>query len=166
MIGRWHHLILGGAITLALALATAALSAWPVWQALPEDHALIRLSFTQSGVRTCRDRTPEELAALARNMRRTQICDRRRAPVYVEFDLDGKTIFASNLPPGGLSGSGPSRVYQRFELPAGSYDISLRLRDDPALEGFTNSATRHLQLAPAQSLAIDYNDEAGGFIFH
>lgn len=166
MIGRWLHLLLGSAVTLALVLATAALSGWPVWQAMPEDHALIRLSFTQSGVRNCRDRTPDELAALPRNMRQTQLCDRRRAPVRVELDLNGKTVFAKELPPGGLSGSGPSRVYQRFEVPAGSYDIALRLRDDPALEGFTSTAIRHVQLAPGQSLAVDYKAEAGGFILH
>lgn len=142
MTGRWHHLFLGGLVSLVLVLATAALSAWPIWQSLPADHALVRLSFTQSGVRTCRDRTPDELAALARNMRQAQICDRRRAPVHVEMDLNGKMVFTRDLPPGGLSGSGPSRVYQRFELPAGTYDIVLRLRDDPALEGFTNTARR------------------------
>jgi len=166
MIGRWQHLILGTALSLVLVLATAALSHRPAWQSLPEDHALIRLSFTASGVRNCRDRSAEELAALPRNMRQTQICDRRRAPVYVELDIDGETVFSGELPPSGLSGSGPSRIYQRFELPAGSYEIALRLRDDPALAGFTSSASRRVTLSPAQSIAIDYNAEKGGFVFH
>lgn len=166
MTGRWHHLVMGSAVSIVVVLMTAAFSGWPIWQSMPEEHALVRLSFTQSGVRSCRDRTPEELAALARNMRQAQICDRRRAPVYVEMDVNGETVFSDNLPPGGLSGSGPSRVYQRFELRAGSYDIALRLRDDPALEGFTNTHSRRIQLAPAQNMAIDYNEEAGGFIFH
>lgn len=166
MIGRWHHSVLGGLISLAVVLGVATLSARPVWQSMPQDHALIRLSFTQSGVRNCRDRTAEELAALARNMRQAQICDRRRAPVYVEMDLKDEQVLARNLPPGGISGSGPSRIYQRFELPAGTYDITLRLRDDPALEGYTNTASRRVELAPGQSLAIDYNAEAGGFVFH
>jgi hypothetical protein len=130
------------------------------------DHALIRLSFTQSGVRTCRDRTPEELAALARNMRQSQVCERRRAPVHVELDLNGTQLFARDLEPGGLSGSGPSRVYQRFEVPAGVHEVSVRLRTDPADPGFTAEATRRVELAPGQSLAIDYMAEAGGFIFH
>lgn len=166
MIGRWHHLLMGSAVSLIVVLITAAFSGWPIWQSMPEDHALVRLSFTQSGVRSCRDRTPEELAALARNMRQLKICDRRRAPVYVEMEVDGEMVFAANLPPGGLSGSGPSRVYQRFELQAGSYDFALRLRDDPALEGFTSTLSQRIRLAPAQNLAIDYNEETGGFIFH
>lgn len=165
MTGRWHHLILGSAISLAVVLGTAVLSAWPAWQSLPEDYALVRLSFTQSGVRSCRDRTEQELAALPLNMRQDQICERRRAPVYVEVEIDGDIVFAENLQPGGLSGTGPSRVYQRFELPAGSYNIALRLRDDPALEDFTSFATKHITLGAGQSLAIDHNAEAGGFIF-
>mgnify|MGYP007056043794 CR=1 FL=1 len=166
MTGRWHHLAMGTLVSLLVVFAVAWLSERPAWQSLPEDLALIRLSFTQSGVRNCRARTEEELAALARNMRQKQICDRRRAPVYVELDLNGTTVLARDLPPTGLSGSGPSRIYQRFELPAGDYDIALRLRDDPAMTGFTNTAERQITLEPAENLAIDYDAEAGGFIFH
>jgi hypothetical protein len=165
MTGRWHHLILGTILGLGLVLAIAALSAWPNWQSLPEDHALVRLSFTVSGARNCRDRTPEELAALPPNMRQAQICERRRAPVLVELDLDGATVLSRELPPTGLSGSGPSRIYRRFELPAGSYEIALRLRTDPAEAGFTANTTRNVALAPGQSLAIDYDTGVGDFVF-
>lgn len=165
MTGRWHHLVLGTAVGVGLVLATAALSAWPAWQSLPEDYALVRLSFTVSGARNCRDRTPEELAALPPNMRQGQVCERRRAPVHVELDLDGATVLAEDLPPSGLAGSGPSRVYRRFELPAGSYDIALRLRTDPAEAGYTATASQSVTLVPGQSLAIDYDAEAGGFVF-
>ncbi|MFZ1725917.1 MAG: hypothetical protein WBO29_13640 [Albidovulum sp.] len=166
MSGRWHHLIMGAILSLCVVIGTAWLSESPAWQSLPKDTALIRLSFTQSGVRNCRPRSAEELAALARNMRQKEICERRRAPVYVELDLDGTTVLARNLPPTGLSGSGPSRIYQRFEVPAGDHDIALRLRDDPAMTEFTNTAERRITLAPAESMAIDYSAEAGGFIFH
>lgn len=162
---RLHHVAMGTAVSLAVVLATAFLSSRPAWQSMPEDHALVRLSFTQSGVRACRDRTEAELAALPQNMRSSQLCERRRAPVYVELDVNGETVFARNLPPSGLSGTGPSRVYQRFELPAGDHDVAIRLRDDPNMQGFTSSTTRRLSLAPAQSVAIDYNAESGGFIF-
>lgn len=165
MTGRWHHLVLGTALSLVVVLATAALSAWPDWQSLPEDHALLRLSFSVSGARSCRDRTEEELAALPRNMRQDQICERRRAPVRVELDLDGQTVLAEDLPPGGLSGSGPSRIYHRFELPAGSYDIALRLRTDPADPGFAATAARQVTLAPGQNMAIDYDAGRGVFVF-
>ncbi len=166
MTGRLHHLLLGTAISLAVVVAAAMLSSRPAWQSLPENYALVRLSFTQSGVRDCRDRTEAELAALPQNMRTSQICERRRAPVYVELDLNGETVFARSLPPSGLSGTGPSRVYHRFELPAGDYDVEVRLRDDPAREDFTSTATRRLSLEPAQSVAIDYYAQSGGFVIH
>jgi hypothetical protein len=157
---------MGGLLSLAVVLAATALSAWPRWRSLPENTALVRLSFTHSGVRACRDRTPEELAALPRNMRKAQACDRRRAPVRIEMDIDGKTVFAGDLPPGGLAGSGPSRVYRRVELPAGRYRLAVRMRDDPARSGFTHEAGFDIQLAPAQSVAVDFDTTGGKFFLH
>ncbi len=165
MTGRWMNLILGGGVSLLLVLGVALFSAWPSWQNLPPDTALVRLSFAQSGVRTCRDRTDKELEALAANMRRNQICERRRAPVHVEMDMDGQQILSRDLEPSGLAGSGPSRIYQRFEVPAGTHDIALRLRTDPNNKGFDDTAERRVTLASGQSLAIDYDAEAGGFAF-
>jgi len=74
--GRAPHLAIGGLLSFGVVLAAATLSNWPVWQSLPPNDALVRLSFTHSGARSCRDPTPEELAALPRNMRSAQICDR------------------------------------------------------------------------------------------
>ncbi|MBZ0129054.1 MAG: hypothetical protein K8F59_08045 [Rhodobacteraceae bacterium] len=164
MTRRWHHLIMGSILSLVVVLGAAWLSARPSWQSLGAGDALIRLSFTQSGVRDCRARTPEELAALPRNMRRDEICERRRAPVYVEMDIDGETVFARNLEPTGLSGTGPSRIYHRFEVPAGTYKLALRLRTDPALQGYTNELEQTVTLVPGQSLAVDYQSEQGGFV--
>lgn len=164
--GRARHLAAGGAITLALVLATAAVSAWPVWQSLPPDRAVVRLSFTHSGVRNCRDRTAEELAKLPANMRNSQACDRRRAPVRIEMDIDGAPAIAADLPPSGLAGSGPSRIYRRVELPAGSYHLMLRMRDDPAVQGFTHEATFDIELSPVESLAVDFDATSGRFVLH
>ncbi len=165
-LGRARHLALGGAITLGVVLATAALSTGPAWQSLPSGNALLRLSFTHSGVRNCRDRTTEELAKLPKNMRNAQTCDRRRAPVHFEMDIDGKPMVATDLAPSGLAGSGPSRIYQSIELPAGEHSIALRMRDDPAVEGFTQEAAFDILLAPSQSLAIDYDSVNGRFFLH
>lgn len=164
--GRRRHLALGGALSLAVVLAAAALSAWPAWQSLPPDTALVRLSFTHSGVRNCRDRTAEELAKLPANMRNSQICDRRRAPVRIEMDIDGQSVIAADLPPSGLAGSGPSRIYRRVELPAGSYHLTLRMRDDPSVAGFTQEAAFDIDLSPAESLAVDFDATTGRFFLH
>lgn len=163
---RPRHLIMGGALSLALVLATAALSAWPEWQSVPADNGLLRLSFAHSGGRECRDRTKAELAALPPNMRAPQLCERRRAPVRIEMDIDDTPVYAADAWPSGLAGSGPSRVYEKFELPAGTRKVSLRLRDDPAAAGFAYSAEYDITLVPGQSIAIDFDAASGGFYIH
>ncbi|GIL02173.1 MAG: hypothetical protein BroJett030_20720 [Alphaproteobacteria bacterium] len=161
--GRWAA---GGALSLAVVLGVATLSGRPAWQSMSPQTALVRLSFTHSGVRNCRDRTAEELARLPPNMRSAQLCDRRRAPVRVEMEIDGRRVLAADLPPSGLVGSGPSRAYERIELPAGAHRLDLRLSDNPAADGFAYSATFDVTLAPAQSLAVDFNAASGGFFLH
>lgn len=164
--GRIRHLMAGGAVSFALTLAVAALSAWPVWQSLAPGTALVRLSFTHSGVRSCRDRTAEELAKLPANMRDSQTCDRRRAAVRIEMDIDGRPIFAIDLEPSGVAGSGPSRIYRRVELQAGEYQVNLRMRDDPSVQGFTHEAAFDIDLSPAESLAIDFDSSTDSFFLH
>lgn len=164
--GRASHLLFGGAISLALVLGVAMLSARPVWQSLPEDTGVLRLSLTHSGARNCRDRTSEELAKLPPNMRDRQLCDRRRAPIWVEMDIDGRTALAVKAAPSGLAGSGPSRIYERMELPAGTYRVDLRLADDLSVAGFAYQASFDIVLEPARSIAIDFDAASGGFFLH
>lgn len=166
MTGRIRHLAMGGIVSVLVVLTAALLSSWPKWQSMPENAALIRLSFTHSGARTCRDYTPEELAALPRNMRQARKCDRRRSPVDVVLMLDGETIYAAELRPSGIAGSGPSRIYKRFTVPAGEHSISVKLRDNPDIApGYTHQAATRIALVPAQSFVIDFKSEAGGFVF-
>lgn len=165
-MSRIRRLALGTALTTALIAGAAVLSAWPGYRAIPEGAAVVKLSFSHGGERSCRQLTDEELAKLPPNMRRREVCDRRRPPVYVELEIDGERAFAASLPPSGLSGDGPSRVYESFVLPAGSHRIAVRLRDTAKPEGFPYAAERQVTLAPGQNLAIDFAPEAGGFIFN
>lgn len=164
--GRAPQLMAGTALSLALFLGVARLSAWPEWQSLPPDSGLVRLSFTHSGARNCRDRTEEELAALPRNMRSAQLCERRRAPVRIEMDVDGHRALTAELRPSGLAGSGPSRVYDRVVLPAGEHRVELRMSDDPSVAGFPYAAAFDITLEAAQSVAIDFDPARGGFFLH
>jgi hypothetical protein len=125
------------------------------------------LSFTHGSNRQaeCRRRTPEELAKLAPNMRKPLDCPRRRGPVYIEFDLDGQTIYHASLPPSGISGDGPSRLYKRFVVPAGSHTLEVRMRDTPRREGFDYATSGAIVLAADDNFVIDFRSEAGGFVF-
>jgi hypothetical protein len=113
----------------------------------------------------CRRLTPEEIARLPANMRRVEECPRRRRPLYVELDVDGRNLYRATLPPTGIAGDGPSRVYQRFVLPAGEHDIAVRMRDTPRTEGFDHARAERIALAADQMFVIDFRPASGEFIF-
>ena len=152
----------------ALFAGVAALSNRPVYRQTPPDTGIIMLSFVHGADRRaeCRRLTPEEIAKLAPNMRRTQDCPRARRPLYVELDVGGRTIYQSSLRPTGIAGDGPSRVYERFVMPAGQYDVAVRMRDTPRVDGFDHERRERVALATDQMLVIDFRSESGEFMFH
>ena len=151
----------------AVAAVVGTFSISPSYTHFPSDKALITLSFAHGGKPKggCRSLTKSERAKLAPNMRRKRICPRRRLPVHIEFDLDGRTIYEANLPPTGLSGDGPSRVYQRFVVPAGRHRLVARLRDTARKTGDDYRKEATVMLAPTQQFIIDFRPSLGGFIF-
>ena len=160
--------LVGGFAVLAVFFAGAAtLSDQPRHRSLPEGFGVLTLSFSHGADRKagCRKATPEELAALPPNMRRPEICPRERPAVRVEFELDGKSAFAADVPPSGIAGDGPSRVHERFVLPIGSYEIAIRMRDRPG-ESFDWEASRIVEIGAADHRVIDFRPDAGGFVFH
>jgi hypothetical protein len=156
---------LGQAFVLALIMITIGVFAdTPTYTNFPADQAMIRLSFSHGGARDCRARTPEELAALPPNMRAPQICSRGRLPVRLEVDLDGSPLVHADLPPGGLRGDGPSRIYEGFAIAPGRYTVDARLRDSASTNGFDWTRTAEITLEPRQNLVIEFKSDAGGFV--
>lgn len=155
------------AVLTALFAAVAVFADWPRYQQIPSESAVIKLSFTHGSNRKadCRVRTAEELAKLPPNMRKPLDCPRTRGAVYVELDLDGQTIYRASLPPSGISGDGPARVYQQFVVPAGRHAVAVRMRDTQRIEGFDFSKIGDVVLAPEQNFVIDFRPEAEGFVF-
>lgn len=133
----------------------------------PGDAAAVTLSFAHGAKRKgeCRRLSREELQNLAPNMRKPISCPRERLPVVVELELDGRDLYRATLPPTGLSGDGPSRVYERFVVPTGRHTLVARLRDSKRTSGYDYTITKHVILAPAQNLAIDFRADIGGFVF-
>lgn len=151
----------------AVFAVVAAFADWPHYQQIPSQSAIIKLSLTHGSNRQaeCRRRTPEELAKLPPNMRKPLECPRTRGALYVELDIDRHTVYRASLPPSGLSGDGPARVYQRFVVPAGAHTITVRMRDTPRTEGFDYSNSGDVTLAPGQNFVIDFRPEVQGFVF-
>ena len=154
-------------VILVLFASAAALSNWPRYDQVSRGSGVVMLSFVHGADRKgeCRRLTPEEIAKLPPNMRRVQDCPRERRVVYVELDVDGRNAYRADLRPTGIAGDGPSRVYQRFVLPAGRHDLAVRMRDTARAEGFDHEGRERVDLAPDQMLVIDYRPESGSFIF-
>ena len=159
--GRW---LLQALLYGVFALCVGVFSSWPSYRPLPADQALIKLSFSHHGklVSECRARSAEELAKLPPNMRLAMDCQRERSPVQVEIDIDDRAVYRHVAQASGLSKDGAATVYQRFELPAGSHRLSVRLNDDARSAGFNYQRTEALTLAPGKVLVIDFNAEQGG----
>jgi hypothetical protein len=136
----------------------------PAYRVLAPDRAMVRLSLQHAGERkeACRERTPEELAKLAPNMRAATVCPRERAPVVVQVEMDGQTLFDVIAPPSGLARDGASIVYRRAAIPAGQHRFVARLKDSVA--GPFRVEERTVDLRPGRVLVLDFA-AGGGWIF-
>ena len=161
-------LVLAGQALLygSFALLVGIFSQWPAYAPLETDEALIKLSFVHHGQRLadCRPYTAEERAKLAPNMRAPLKCERERASVTVELDIDGTPAYRHTAAPSGLSRDGASTVYKRLEVPAGTHRITVRMRDTTATSGFNHEHEATVDLKPSQVLVIDFDAERGGIV--
>lgn len=156
-----------GAVYAIAAALIGYFSSNPAYAPVPPEQALIKLSFVHGAQRRgeCRRLSQDELAKLAPNMRKPVECPRERLPVLVELQLNREVVFSASLPPTGLSGDGPSRVYERFTIPPGRHALEVKLRDTGRADGFDYIGQRQVDLAPGQILAIDFDPVQGGFRF-
>ena len=155
------------ALYAGFAVVVATFSFRPSYERIAPDRAVVKLSFSHAGERRepCRTLSPEELAALAANMRSGVDCPRERVPVVVELEIDGELVYHAALPPSGLAGDGPSSVYERFDVTAGPHRIRVRLRDTARASGFDHEGEVDVRLAERRSFVIDFRSEHGGFQF-
>jgi len=159
--------IAGQAVLYALfAITVGVFSNYPRYRQLPEDQALLKLSFSHPGQlkAECHRRTAEELAALPPNMRAPLDCPRERSPVAVEMALDGIVISSRVISPSGWRHDGPSTVYARFPVAAGAHRLSVKLDDSVREPGFKYTKDVALELAPRQIVVVDFNAEQGGIV--
>jgi hypothetical protein len=142
------------------------LSTSPAYVHLPPGEALLKVSLTHAGQRkeACRERSAEELAKLAPNMRAQTVCPRERVPVTVEVMLDDTPLFLVVAPPSGLAKDGASTIYRRVPIAAGVHRIGARLADDPS-GAFTFTREATIDLAAGRVVVIDFDPVQGGFVF-
>jgi hypothetical protein len=139
----------------------------PAYTYVDPASAVITLSFGHAGERKaeCRRLTPEEIAALAPNMRRPLDCPRGRVSLLVELELDGEVLYRAWLKPSGFAGDGASSVYQRFVVSPGRHRLLARLRDSRREEGFDYELEDDVVLVAGRNLVVDFRAGTGGFKF-
>ena len=98
-------------------------------------------------------------------MRQPKQCGRERLPVFVEFEIDGELVYRAEETPTGDWNDGASTIYQKFLIPAGRYDMVVRLRDKRDTTGFDYEQSATVELAPGQNFVIGFRAATGGFRF-
>jgi len=150
----------------AFAATLGYFSTSPAYRLRGDNAAVIKLSFSHSAqlMQPCRERSEAELARLAPNMRSKMDCQRERAVVSVELDMDGKPLYRISTPPTGLHKDGAATVYRRMEIPAGRHQFHARLADGPD-GAFNHVHDATIDLAPGQIVIVDFLTGSGGFVF-
>jgi hypothetical protein len=150
----------------AFCAALAYFSTSPPYEHLPPGAALVKVSLQHAGQRkaACHERSAEELAKLAPNMRAASVCPRERVPVAVAIELDGRPLVDVSVPPSGLAKDGSSTLYRRVEVPAGRHRVVAKLGDAPT-PGYGHVRETTVDLAPGAILLIDFDAKEGGWIF-
>ena len=151
----------------AFAIVVGYLSFWPRYHYASEDVATVKLSLSHATDRVvpCVDLTPQLVAKLAPNMRRTQSCERQRLPLILQLSVDGDTRFEYEAVPSGLWQDGPASIYERFDLAPGAHTISVRLRDTAREDGWDYTYTEDVTLIAGRYMTITFKAENGGFTF-
>ena len=159
--------ILQAAAYLAFALFIAWFATDPAFQYADPQVASVKLSLSHAAerVRPCVPLTQEQIAELAANMRRTEVCERERLPLVLEMDVNGETVIERIAQPSGLWNDGPASVYERFDLAAGPPHISVRLRDTARTAGWDYEKTADVVLEPGRYFSITFKKATGGFEF-
>lgn len=158
--------ILGQVIAYGVFAAVVGyLSFWPLYHYGSPELATVKLSLSHATERIvpCVQLTPAEVAKLPPNMRRTQTCERQRAPLVLQLDVDGVPVLDLRALPSGLWEDGPASVYERFDLAPGKHTITVRLRDSTQGETWDYSHTEDVELEAGRYMTIGFRVGNGGF---
>ena len=149
----------------AFAFVIGYFSFWPKYDYSTPGMAEVKISLSHAAnrVKPCVQLTPEEIAKLAQNMKRQELCERERLPLIIELEIDGEIVQSMNVEPSGLWNDGPAFVYERFEVEPGPHRITARLRDTARTEGWDYAYSEDVVLESGRYLTIRFRPETGGF---
>jgi len=147
-------------------VVVGALSVWPSYELVDENHAIVSLVFSHAGERIgeCRTYSQEELNKLPPNMRKPADCPRERHPVRVELRSGDQVLYQETLPPSGIWADGKASIYQRIVVPSGTQELFVGMNDTGGQTGFDYEESTTLDLAPGRNLVIRFDAQTQGFL--
>ncbi len=143
-----------------------ALSAWPPYEIVNADRAIVSLVFAHAGERVgeCRRLSQEELNKLPPNMRKPADCPRERHPVRIELRSSGDVLYSETLLPSGIWADGKASIYQRIEVQSGVHELFIGMNDSGGSDDFDYSTSEAIDLLPGRNLVIQFDEEARQFL--
>ena len=137
------------------------LSAWPAYQLLAEDRAIVSVAFSHAGKRIgdCRMLTQEQLNELPPNMRTMSDCPRERHPVRIVLRSDSETLYDATLQPSGIWADGKSNIYKRIEVSAGTHHLFVGVNDSGDSARFDFEASKIVDLVPGRNLIVQFDEQ-------
>ncbi|MFN3076957.1 MAG: hypothetical protein ABT940_08790 [Alphaproteobacteria bacterium] len=148
----------------AFAVTIGYFSSHPQYRTLPDNTGELKLSLSHPGQRKvpCKQRSEQELARLAPNMRTAMACERARWPVSVTLTVDGQPVFRQTVAPAGFASDGVSSFYKVVFLPAGQYRLVAELNDNGG-SAAGDHFEQNIRLGSAQVLVVGFREEPRGF---
>jgi len=145
---------------LLFAALVGTFAQWPAYSTIEPGHGELKLSMAHLTERLepCERLSAEELAALPPNMRAPERCPRERAPAVLELLVDGAPLLQTAVRPVGLARGGRVYLQGRWALPAGEYEVELRLRDTPREQGYDEIQSFRMTLAAGESALLELGD--------
>ena len=126
--------VAGGIIIATASAGLIGLGSQAPYPGPPETEPELVVSIHHYGqqIEECVPLSEEERADQPAHMQRDEICERGRADVTVEIDVDGQTVHRKTHGPRGLAGGGPAVTLDRLSVEPGHRTLSIRISDDGA----------------------------------
>lgn len=136
-------------------------SAWPAYQLVGDDRAIISLVFSHAGQRIgdCRMLSQDELNELPPNMRTVSDCPRERHPVHVVLRSNTHTLYTETLPPSGIWADGKASIYKRIEVESGPHQLFVGINDSGDDTSFDYEQSALVDLPPGRNLVVQFDEK-------
>lgn len=133
----------------------------PIYSNLEEGMAVLKVAVRHPGVIVgeCTSAASTGHGMRPSTMNQSiEVCPRERSPLQLKLTLDGKVLYDATVAASGLHSDGISSMYQRFEIPAGSHHLQIKMNDDVKVEGYNWQLQQDISLKSAQVVVASFKE--------